>query len=230
MQDKTKPEKGSDGQANPPGLSLVENFVTPDEEAQLLSFLFLQPWRTDLARRTMHYGGTYCLMPPRTSTPEERKRIESTIFTADPIPPELKWLVDRMVSSGLYEAGARPEFCIVNEYIGSQGISAHVENFRFAEPVCALTLGDGDFMRFHELRSEKDGSVRTGKAGLAEKTGRRADVFLPGRSLVVMRGEARRRWQHEIVRGRKGRVGEAWKRVSLTFRVEKKRRVVGGGE
>jgi hypothetical protein len=52
-------------------------------------------------------------MPPRDATPDERKRLESTILTTDPIPSELTWLLDRMVDQNLYETGARPEFCIV---------------------------------------------------------------------------------------------------------------------
>jgi len=159
-------------------------------------------------------------MSPKTASPEERKKIESTILQASPIPAELQFIVDRMVSDGLYADKARAAFCIVNEYIDNQGISAHVENFRFDEPVCALTLRDGDFMRFHELVVEDDGSVRTGKARQATRSGKRVDVFLPSKSLLVMTGEARRKWQHEIVRSRKGR-GNAWKRVSLTFRTER---------
>ena len=114
------------------------------------------------------------------------------------------------------------DICHRNEYTSTLGISAHIENFRFDEPVCALTIGDGDSMRFHELSSPHDGSVRTGKAATAPRTGRRVDVWLPSRSLLVMTGEARWKWQHEIVRGRK-RVGASgeWRRVSLTFRVEK---------
>lgn len=84
-----------------------------------------------------------------------------------------------------------------------------------------LTLSAGDYMRFHELVNEDDGSVRSGKAGKAERTGSKVDVWLERRGLVVMRGEARRRWQHEIVRGRKGGKVKGWRRVSLTFRVEK---------
>ena len=72
-------------------------------------------------------------------------------------------------------------------------------------------------MRFHELKEAFDGSVRSGKAGKAEKTGRREDVAMPGRSLLVMRGESRWKWQHEVVRSKRGR-GEGWKRISLTFR------------
>ena len=55
-----------------------------------------------------------------------------------------------------------------------------------------------------------------GKRGKAEKTGKIVDVLLKGRSLVVMKGDGRWKWQHEIVRSVKGR-GPGWKRVSLTF-------------
>ncbi|OQO15182.1 hypothetical protein B0A48_00565 [Cryoendolithus antarcticus] len=206
-----------------PGLSTLPSFLTSSEETSLLAFLATQKWRTDLARRCIHYGGTYCLMPPRSASPSTRKKIEAQIFKADPLPPELDFVVDRMVETGLYSEDARPEFCIVNEYSPGHGISAHVENFRFGEPVVGLTLGQADTMRLHDLVEEGDGSVRSGLAGKAARTGRKVDVVLERRGLVVMRGEARRKWQHEIVRGRmKGR-GEGWRRVSLTFRVEIKK-------
>ena len=204
-----------------PGLSLIPNFISAPEESTLLSFLSAQQWRSDLSRRTMHYGGTYCLMPSRSASPTTQQKTLTTIVNAPPIPAELLYLIDRMVHHNLYAPTVPPGFCIVNEYRASQGISAHVENFRFGEPVCALTLGDGDFMRFHELEAECDGSVRSGKAARAPRTGRRVDVWLPKRSLLVMGGEARKKWQHEICRGRKGRVGLEWRRVSVTFRVEK---------
>lgn len=205
-----------------PGLHTINDFITDAEEQELLHFLDAQHWRTDLSRRCMHYGGTYCLMPSRTATPAERKAIESNIIDAPPIPAEIDLIVMRMVERGLYTLERKPEFCIVNEYRGNHGISAHIENFRFGSPVCGLTLSQGDFMRFHELVEADDGSVRSGKAGLAKRTGRRVDVWMPRRSLIVMEGEARERWQHEIVRSRKGRVGLDWRRVSLTFRTDKR--------
>jgi hypothetical protein len=205
-----------------PGLEIIFDFVTPFEESTILSFLSAQQWRTDLARQVIHYGGTFCLMPPRGATQAERKEIESTIIKAESIPSELEFIIDKMVDIDLYADIARPRYCIVNSYIGTQGISAHVENFRFGEPVCALTLRDGDFMRFHELVDAEDGSVRSGKAVLAKRTGKREDVWLPPRSLLVLKGSARRRWQHEIVR-RKGKRPEGWNRTSLTFRVEKRK-------
>jgi alkylated DNA repair protein alkB family protein 8 len=203
-----------------PGLALILDFITADEEAALLKFLETQKWRTDLRRRCIHYGGTYCLMPSRDVSVEERQRIESTILEADPVPAELGFVVDRMLEHGLYQEKNNPTFCIVNEYVGLQGISAHVENFRFDSPVCGLTLHNGDAMRFHELARADDASVRSGGASKIPRTGRMRDVWLPPRSLLVMKDEVRMKWQHEI---RCVRRALGFRRVSLTFRTERSR-------
>lgn len=204
-----------------PGLEIHSDFVSASEEDAIVVFLEGQAWRTDLARRVIHYGGTYCCMPPRTATAEERQRIENTILKAQPMPSEFGFLTDRMIGRKLYTKAAIPKYCIVNEYNEAQGISAHVENFRFKSPVCGLTLCAGDWMRFHELVKPDDGSVRSGKAGEALRTGRKKDIWMPRRSLLVMKGEARERWQHEIVRSKRDRKTKDWKRVSLTFRTDK---------
>ena len=162
----------------------------------------------------MHFGGTYCLMPPRSETGSEGK---PQILQAPSMPKELDWLIQRMVEAKICRDDQRPQYCIVNEYNGNLGISAHTENFQFGEPVVGLSLLSACPIRFHELKKPYDGSVRSGKAGKAEKTGRREDVVMPGRSLLVMRGESRWKWQHEVVRSAKGR-RPGWKRVSLTFR------------
>jgi alkylated DNA repair dioxygenase AlkB len=312
-----------------PGLTVIQDFITPLQETHLLAFLDGQPWRTDLARRTMHFGGTYCLVPKGnrsearikdeqseknlfraqreqslssaasiTYEQSEKKlsraeresslsraqreslssaasikyeqsekklsraqressmssargtsraegelrtsnaRISSEhsehspgsngrpeIITAPPIPPEFASLLELFSTQGIYPASHPPGYCIVNEYLSSHGISAHVENYTFGEPVCSLTLHDGDHLRFHELSAPNDGSVRSGKAARAQRTGRKVDVWLAPRSLAVMRGDARMVWQHEVVRGKRGRVasrpGEEWRRTSLTFRVDR---------
>ena len=205
-----------------PGLATIQSFITPEEEALLLKYVDSLPWRTDLSRRTYHFGDTYCLMPPKNCTPAQRKRIETTTIKAPPIPDQLSSVLDRMVSAGLYSADMRPAYCIVNEYTTGLGISAHVENFRFGEPVCSLTLAGNDTMRFHELTEAHDGSVRSGKAVTAPRTGRREDIQLDRRSLLILRGDARSSWQHEIVRGRGKERPLGWRRVSLTFRVDRK--------
>lgn len=200
-----------------PGLTLLLNFIKPAEEQSILSFLNDSSqctWRTDLSRRTMHFGGTYCVMPSKSDVPTKSK---PEITQALPMPQELEWLVQRMVDALVFPDKQRPQYCIVNEYTGNLGISAHTENFQFQEPVVGLSLLSACQIRFQELTESFDGSVRSGKAGKAEKTGRKVDVNMPGRSLLVMRGESRWSWQHEIARSARGR-GVGWKRVSLTFR------------
>lgn len=202
--------------AEVPGLELHEDFVTNSEEQSILAFLndaSKCSWRTDLSRRTMHFGGTYCLFDKTAGA----KANKPEVLTAPPMPVELGWLIDRMVNAGIFEHDRRPRYCIVNEYIGSNGISAHTENYRFSEPVVGLSLLAAGPIRFREMSRAVNASVRSGKAAKVEKTGKVADVQLPGRSLLVMRGASRWRWQHEIVRTSKGR-DTSWKRVSLTFR------------
>lgn len=169
----------------------------------------------NLSRRTMHFGGTYCVMSSKSAAHSEGSKPQ--VLRAPEMPLELSWLIHRMVETSIFPADQKPQYCIVNEYIGSQGISAHTENFEFGEPVVGLSLLSQSSIRFHEMTKPFDGSVRSGKASKAEKTGKRIDVHLPGRSLLVMEGESRWKWQHEILRSKKGR-GAGWKRVSLTFR------------
>lgn len=205
-----------------PGLTILRDFVSKDEEQQLLDFLYHSAkctWRTDLSRRCMHFGGTYCLYTPANQK-HETSTSKPEVLQAPLMPSDLSWLIDRFICKGIFTADQIPQYCIVNEYVDAQGISAHVENFSFAEPVVGLSLLSPVHMRFHELTRENGGSVRSGKAAKAEKTGRVEDVLLEGRSLCVMRGESRWKWQHEIPRSRRGR-GIGWKRVSLTFRWKK---------
>lgn len=200
-----------------PGLTLYRDFITTDEEKNILTFLndpSRCTWRTDLSRRTMHFGGTYCLMPSKSETSSKAR---PQTLQAPSMPEELEWLIQRMMDAQVFPRDQRPQYCIVNEYAGNLGISPHTENFQFGEPVVGLSLLSACSIRFHELKRPYDGSVRSGKAGKAEKTGRREDVLMPGRNLLIMRGESRWKWQHEIVRSAKGR-GLGWRRVSLTFR------------
>lgn len=203
-------------QTEVPGLTVHQDFVSPSEEQRILAFLndpSKCKWRRDLRRRTMHFGGTYCLMPNKA----ESQSAKPQVLQAPSMPKEFDWLIQRMVDAHVFPSDERPQYCIVNEYTGNLGISAHTENFQFGEPVVGLSLLSPCPIRFHELTKPFDGSVRSGKAGKAGKTGRKEDVRMPSRSLLVMRGESRWKWQHEIVRSAKGR-DHNWKRVSLTFR------------
>lgn len=153
-----------------PGLSIHPDFVNKNEEQGILDFLNDArkcTWRTDLSRRTMHFGGTYCLMDSKTAPHSESSTPE--VLRAPPMPVEMSWLIERMVGSSIFPADQIPQYCIVNEYTGSQGISAHTENFQFGEPVVGLSLLSASSIRFQQLVKPFDGSVRSGNAGKAQR-------------------------------------------------------------
>lgn len=117
-----------------PGLTLYKSFVTAAEETQILTFLNSKDciWRTDLSRKTMHFGGEYCLMPPKDLEPKAKrqrngdadrpspdakappvKKPKPQILQAPDMPAELDWLIQRMIDRGIYKEGKTPQFCIV---------------------------------------------------------------------------------------------------------------------
>jgi alkylated DNA repair dioxygenase AlkB len=106
-----------------------------------------------------------------------------------------------------------PENSVINEYIPPLGIGPHRDYPTFGPTVACVSLGSDIVMDFIDHGSR-----------------RRVPIFVPERSLWVITGEARERWQHSIasrltdvvygerrVRGR---------RVSITFRTARDQRVV----
>ena len=117
-----------------PGLTLHKNFVTASEESQILAFLNSEKctWRTDLSRKTMHFGGEYCLMPPKKPEPKGKRRRNGDaeglcpdpeapplkkpkpqILQAPDMPEEFDWLIQRMIDRGIYKEDRKPQYCIV---------------------------------------------------------------------------------------------------------------------
>ena len=53
-----------------PGLIIQHEFINHNEEKTIINFLndpSKYTWKTDLSRRTMYFGGTYCLMPSKSN-------------------------------------------------------------------------------------------------------------------------------------------------------------------
>jgi len=101
--------------------------------------------------------------------------------------------------------GQVPNQLVANDYEPGAGIFAHIDQAAFGDVVVSISLGSSCVMRFTESES-----------GAAD------DMFLEPKSALVLAGEARWRWTHEIP----GRLTDTWRgrdhprsrRVSLTFR------------
>ncbi|GAQ84802.1 hypothetical protein KFL_002060230 [Klebsormidium nitens] len=126
-----------------PGLEYSLDFVSKDEERQIIRLLDSGKfrWRTDIARRTLHFGHNYVYS----------KRTGEKNTAAPPIPEELAFLTERMVAAGVYSREEAPTVLIVNEYLEDQGIAAHVDKFEFSNTVVSISLNSACWMRFHEL-------------------------------------------------------------------------------
>lgn len=172
------------------GLSLTKEFITLDEEQELINQLDKESWNTSLSRRTQHYGYEY------NYNDKDAKK------SAPPIPEYCTYLIDRMLEQNILKE--RPDQMIVNEYIPGQGIAPHVDNVKyFADGIASVSLGSDVMMDF----------IHTTTASL-KKQG-----VLNRRSVLSLYGVARYKWKHGIAQRKYDPVcGKRTRRISLTFR------------
>lgn len=176
------------------GLSYVPEFITVDEERALLDAIDQSHWLTDLKRRVQHYGYKY----------DYKARAVTNDAYLGELPGWLEPIAKRLYDQGIFQTA--PDQAIVNEYEPGQGISAHVDCVPcFGGTIASLTLGSGAMMQFQNTHD-----------------GRREELYLHDRSLIVLSGAARYDWTHAIP-ARKSDVVEGFKmnrqrRISLTFR------------
>lgn len=158
----------------PPGLQLIENFVSSDEEQQLLADCCSNAIVSTLKHRHVQHFGYEFLYGTNT--------VDRTAPLLDrPIPARCSPLWSRMEAYADCTA-FRPDQLTVNAYAPGHGIPPHVDTHSpFADPIVSLSLGAGVVMDFRQ-----------------PATGVQRSVWLPARSLLVMRGEARYGWTHGI--------------------------------
>ena len=181
--------------ATVPGLSFVEDFLTPDEQAYCVQRIDAAQgeWRNDLSRRVQHYGWRYDYKA-RAITPD---------MHLGALPDWLANVAQKLYDeTGLFDQV--PEQVIINEYLPGQGISTHIDHRGFGPTVCMVSLLDNWEMDFS--KNWKDKSPALLKQG----------------SVVLLTEAARSQWQHGISprrsepleNGRRDRK----RRLSMTFR------------
>jgi alkylated DNA repair dioxygenase AlkB len=178
----------------PPGLRVLERWLSADEERALLAGVDAGEWRTDIARRVQQHGLRY-----------SGRRTEHPQVVPGGLPGWLGPVVDRLEQE--HALVRRAEQCNVNEYLPGQGIAAHVDVDHFGPKVALVSLASPTVMTFEPA---------PGTAG------ERAELLLPNRSLVVLDGESRTGWRHGIPKRKADRIDGVrvprHRRVSLTFR------------
>lgn len=184
-----------------PGLAYVADYVTADEERELLAAIDREPWQTDWQRRRQVYGLSY-----GSARSEGR--------TLGPLPRWLAPYADRIRRDGHLEDDVVN--VVVNEYEPGQGIGMHHDYPGFGPTVVAVSLGSACLLDLARVVGE----------GEARRVEASAVLDVQPRSLWVLGGEARSRWQHgiahrksDVVAGVKRPRG---RRVSVTMRTARR--------
>jgi len=177
-----------------PGLRYLPDFINAETKAALLATIDQQPWLNDLKRRVQHYGWRY----------DYKARGIGQDLRIGAIPDWLAGLCERLSAEGIFSRA--PDQVIINEYQPGQGISAHVDCVPcFGDTIASLSLGSACVMDLTHAT-----------------TGEKQSHLLEQRSLIILSGDARYRWQHAIP----ARKSDKWcgqtipraRRISLTFR------------
>lgn len=176
------------------GLEYRPDFLTEDEERDLLAHVDAAPWSGELSRRVQHYGYRYDYKTRRIS---EEMRVGT-------LPSWLTQIGQRLQTAGVFTV--LPDQVIVNEYQSGQGVTPHIDCVPcFGDTVASLSLGSPCVMDF--TRSEPEEAHA---------------VLLAPRSLVVLKGASRYEWKHGIAKRKQdtldGVSHKRGRRVSLTFR------------
>lgn len=109
-----------------PGLGYLEEWITKDEERELLAAIDRQQWKMELERRRQIYGLSY-----------GSARAEPRVL--GPLPSWIVPLAERVVREGLLDAPVAN--VVVNELLPGQGIGAHRDFPGFGPTVVAVSLG-----------------------------------------------------------------------------------------
>ncbi|TGO59547.1 hypothetical protein BCON_0043g00040 [Botryotinia convoluta] len=182
------------------GLVLYSNFITPQEESEIIASIQKDDrWCGIGKRQTMHYGAHF----------------DYTTFCASETWTDVPGWIEKLVGRLPFEEEGGVDQFTVQYYPPGTGIPPHVDTHSaFGEYLYSLSLGSPVPMGFKRCGVNEERKMRRPKRSLGEgvANGRREkaeedgeekwEVWLRERSLLVMRGEARYGFAHGI-RGRK---------------------------
>jgi len=177
-----------------PGLSYIPGYISPQQEDELIRIIDAQPWTAELKRRVQHYGYRY----------DYKARSVASESYLGLLPEWVSPYCDRLRVEEFFPQ--LPDQVIINEYEPGQGIAPHIDCVPcFTDTIASLSLGSACVMEFAHI-----------------ETRQKIPVLLEPRSLVILSGDARYRWQHGIPHRKTdrhhGTIFPRGRRLSLTLR------------
>eukprot|EP00929_Paragymnodinium_shiwhaense_P076144 TRINITY_DN39091_c0_g1_i1.p1 TRINITY_DN39091_c0_g1~~TRINITY_DN39091_c0_g1_i1.p1 ORF type:complete len:239 (+),score=24.84 TRINITY_DN39091_c0_g1_i1:168-884(+) len=207
----------------PRGLKYCTDFVTPEEESELVNIIDAgggEHWIRFIRRAQQFFGIKYyqtshkCpdLQPTGASSMDDQ--------FGRPLTELPHWLLPRVLQTGAFDGTTGINQVAANDYRERAGIGVHVEDPAAGGTICALSLLSP--VEFTLSRAPD------GKPVPKERREREdcVKVLLEPRSLLVLQGDSRYMWAHcirasRLVHLRDGSTlkrAEDFRRVSLTFR------------
>ncbi|ONK55728.1 uncharacterized protein A4U43_C10F390 [Asparagus officinalis] len=203
-----------------PGIYLVRDFVTAEQEQELLQAVDARPWKSLAKRRVQHYGYEFLY---------ETRNVDSRQFLGE-LPSFVSPILEKISSFPHLDdnkSRLKIDQLTVNEYPPGVGLSPHIDTHSaFDEFIFSLSLAGPCIMEFRRYQhgtwrpqpSEDNGTEADKCSNIIRKA-----IFLPPRSMLLLSGEGRYAWHHYIPHHKIDLVGEqvvkrCKRRVSFTFR------------
>ncbi|KAK6937395.1 Alpha-ketoglutarate-dependent dioxygenase AlkB-like [Dillenia turbinata] len=197
------------------GLCLCRDFLSPDQQSSLLSCIQNEGWLDGgCHNQAMRFGD----LP--TWAIRLANSIREAVYFSDCLSQPIGGETSNEVAEDCYFPAAllwrEPFFdqLILNVYQPGEGICAHVDLMRFEDGIAIVSLESSCVMHFIRVESDVDGN---------EQEGKKIPLHLTPGSLVLMWGEARYLWKHEINRNPgfqfwQGEEIQQKRRTSITLR------------
>lgn len=154
------------------GGGYIPDFISGDDEKELLGKIGQEKWLMDLKRRVQHYGYRYDYTA---------RSIDAKDKLGD-LPAWANAVIEKLTKAPEPVFQQTPDQIIVNEYEPEQGIAPHTDRNCFGPVLASLSLGGECTMK---LKNPADKSQDF-------------TVCLKPRSLIFFRGESREKWQHGL--------------------------------
>lgn len=156
----------------PSGLIVSEDFITSEEEDELIRIQDFNKSGVMKNRQVKHFGFEFKY---------DINNVDANSPLSDGIPKECDFLWERLSEKCNKFADFIPDQLTVNQYLPGQGIPAHVDTHSaFIDPIMSLSLGSSIVMDFKNDEGEH------------------YCLNLPRRSLLIMSEESRYSWTHGI--------------------------------
>ncbi|KAJ3680716.1 hypothetical protein LUZ60_016994 [Juncus effusus] len=207
-----------------PGIHLMHDFISLEEEKELLKAVDERPWKSLSKRRVQHYGYEFLY---------QTRNVDSKQFLGK-LPSFVSQILHKIISFPGFEDNNSNlvDQLTVNEYPSGVGLSPHTDTHSaFEDLIFSLSLAGPCIMEFRKYNNNYNSSTdldaeSASRTDLDASVIRRA-VFLPARSMLLMSGEGRYAWQHYIPHHKVDMVGDevirrGMRRVSFTFRKVRK--------